>query len=300
MVGPRVGGFVRSVKMKNLYDISIIQIEVTNACNLSCANCTRFVGHHKDYFFMDLETVRKAVGSLNGFPGKIGIMGGEPTLHPQFREICHIFQQLIPDKDKRGLWTNGYKWKEYEALIYETFQPLNIVYNDHTDVYVGDHQPLLIAAKDILDDQGLMWKLIDKCWVNQRWSASITPKGCFFCEVAAAQDHLFNGPGGYPIEAGWWNKTKEQYRDQVQRYCVNCSAAIPMPRYSAHSKKDLVSKSIAEKLQEIKSPRYLKKDVELFDKKLSEEQINEYSKSWMPWSHRPYKQYGPDLIIHER
>lgn len=286
--------------MRNLYDMGTIQIEVTNACNLVCANCTRFMGHHKKSFFMDLETVRKAIKSLDGFPGKIGLMGGEPTLHPQFREICHIYKELIPNKSKRAFWTNGYKWKEYEDVILDTFEKMNIVYNDHAKADVGEHQPLLIAARDILDDEALMWKLIDKCWVNQRWSASITPKGCFFCEVAAAQDHLFNGPGGYPIENGWWNKTKEQYRDQVERYCVNCSAAIPMPRYSAHSKKDLVSKSIEKKLEEIKSPRYLKHETELFDESLSEAQVNEYAKDWMPWSHRPYKQFTPDFIIHER
>lgn len=58
------------------------QIEVTNACNLLCANCTRFVGHHRKPFFMDLDTVRKGINSLDGYKYGIGMMGGEPTLHP--------------------------------------------------------------------------------------------------------------------------------------------------------------------------------------------------------------------------
>jgi hypothetical protein len=249
---------------------------------------------------MDLDTVKRAVKSLDGFPGNIGLMGGEPTLHPQFVDICRIFQELIPRKGKRSLFTNGFGWKRYEGIIRETFDVKNIVYNEHSASDIEEHQPLLIAAKDILDDEALMWGLIDKCWVNQRWSASITPKGCFFCEVAAAQDYLFNGPGGYPIESGWWNKTQEQYRDQAERYCVNCSAAIPMPRYSAHGKKDLVSKSIAEKLKKSGSPKYLKGETELFNEIISKEKVDEYSKTWMPWSHRPFKQFAPDCIIHER
>ena len=40
--------------MRPLGDMNIIQIEVTNACYLKCANCTRHVGHHKKTFFMDL------------------------------------------------------------------------------------------------------------------------------------------------------------------------------------------------------------------------------------------------------
>jgi len=249
---------------------------------------------------MDLATVRKAIASLEDYPGKIGLMGGEPMFHPQFREICKIFQEMIPDKKKRAFWTNGFKWKEHADLILETFESCNIVYNEHKDMEEGVHQPLLIAAKDVIEDEELMWRLIDNCWINQRWSASMTPQGGFFCEVAAALDHLFDGPGGYPLEKGWWNKTPQEFRDQIERYCVNCSAAIPMPRPSSHSRKDTISKSIARKLKKAESPRFLKGKVNIFDKKLTEVEINEYAKDWTPWSHRSYKQFTPDLIIHER
>ena len=36
--------------MRPLRDMTIIQIEVTNACYLKCANCTRHVGHHNKPF----------------------------------------------------------------------------------------------------------------------------------------------------------------------------------------------------------------------------------------------------------
>lgn len=282
--------------MKPIYE-KTIQIEVTNACNLECANCTRFVGHHRKPFFMDLDTVKTAIKSLDDFPGNIGLMGGEPTLHPQFREICTIYREMIPEKNRRRLWTNGYKWKQYEDDIKATFNDMCIVYNEHADPDEGVHQPLLIAAKDVIDDKAFMWKLIDDCWIQQRWSASITPKGGFFCEVAAAQDLLFDGPGGYPLEKGWSNKTPDQFRDQIERYCENCSAAIPMPRPSAHSDNDGISKTIAAKLQAVNSPRYLKGRIKLFEKRFSEDEIREYAKDWTPWSHRTYKQFGPDIII---
>ena len=43
--------------MRNLFDINTIHVEITNACNLECANCTRFIGHHREIFFMDLDQV---------------------------------------------------------------------------------------------------------------------------------------------------------------------------------------------------------------------------------------------------
>ncbi|MDD5597296.1 MAG: radical SAM protein [Victivallaceae bacterium] len=278
-----------------IYRMKVIQIEITNACNLGCSNCTRFVGHHKKPFFMDLETVAKAIESLEGYPGQIGIMGGEPTIHPEFKEICEIVQKKIPDRRKRELWTNGCKWKEYEEIIYETFDKDLITYNSHEDKEVGEHQPLLIAATDILDDRELMWRLIGNCWVQWRWAASITPKGGFFCEVAAAQDMLFNGPGGYKLEKGWWNKNPNEFVDQVKRYCVNCSAAIPMKGVSAHIKYDIISPSNAKKLEKVGSPKYFKKNCKTCTFKMTEAEIEENVKrGWTPWSHRPYKQSGPD------
>lgn len=277
-----------------IYRMPVIQIEVTNACNLQCSNCTRFVGHHKKPFFMDLETVARAIDSLEGYPHEIGIMGGEPTMHPQFKEICLLVQKMIPNRRQRALWTNGLRWKEYEEIIKETFDVDKIIYNDHQDTDVGEHQSLLLAATDILEDKELMWRLIGNCWVQWRWAAAITPKGGFFCEVAAAQDCLFDGPGGYPLEKGWWNKNPNEFMDQVKRYCPNCSAAIPMPRVDAHAPNEMISKSIADRLKESGSPKFLNGNYKLVDIKLTEEDIEKTVKDgWTPWSHRPYKQNAP-------
>ena len=281
----------RENPMRPIYDIASIHIEITNACNKECACCTRFCGHHKKPFFMNLETVEKALQSLVNFPHNVGIMGGEPTIHPQFADICHLLARHIP-KERRGLWTNGARWEKYEGIIEETFDYKNIVYNDHSHTE-GHHQPLMVASQDIVVDKELMWKLIDQCWIQNRWSASITPKGCFFCEVAAAQDMLYNGPGGYPIEPGWWKKTPVQFHDQIERYCVNCCAAIPMIPIDSNIGKDLISPRVARLLEEVDSPRYARGKTMLFDKVMTAEDIAKCQKDWKPWSHRPFRQCGP-------
>jgi hypothetical protein len=131
--------------------------------------------------------------------------------------------------------------------------------------------------------------------VQWRWSASITPKGGFFCEVAAAQDYLFDGPGGYPLEKGWWNKNPNEFMDQVKRYCPNCGGAIPMERVSSHVAYDLVSPKNAERLKGLDSPKFAKGSYKIFNQKLTEKDIEETVKAgWTPWSHRPYKQCSPE------
>ena len=91
-----------------------------------------------------------------------------------------------------GLWSAmgiGYK-KHYETIqdVF-TYQAVN----DHANAMF--HDPVLVARKDlgIPDDEWV--KLRNKCWVNRFWSASITPKGAFFCEIAAALDMLFDEIG---------------------------------------------------------------------------------------------------------
>ncbi len=267
--------------MKSIFDMWLIQIEITNACILQCANCTRFVGHHRKPFFMRIEQVEKAIDSLEGYRGGVGIMGGEPTLHPEFEEICRLVQKKIPIK-RRGLWTSGYKWKEYKRLIYKTFGE-NVFYNDHT----GEgqkHQPLLIGIQEVLGDRKFAKELIDKCWIQERWSASITPKGGFFCEVAAAMDLLFEEQGGYSIVKGWWNRTPNQFQDQVERYCFKCSGALPLPSIS-NKDCDYISPANFKTLQKLNSPKLQKEKYVIYENKFTKQQIEQYCKNWRPWEY---------------
>lgn len=282
-----------------IHQMKLIQIEITNACHLQCANCTRFVGHHKKPFYMPLETVERALDTLQEFPGHVGIMGGEPTLHPQFSEICLLLQRKIPDKMRREFWTAGHKWNEYHDVIHQTFEEKYIAYNDHSDPDEGTHQPLLVAIDEVVEDKILMWKVIDNCWIQQRWSASITPKGAFFCEVAAAQDHLFDGPGGWPIEKSWWKKGPDAFQDQVGRYCPRCSAALPLPVSNNHEPYDIISPGNAQLLAQAGSPKYLKNHFRIAEM----DAVREYNKDldgipgpergsltshpeWTPWNYR--------------
>lgn len=280
--------------MRALYEAKLIQIEVTNRCWLQCANCTRFVGHHKNPFTMDLETVEKALQSLEGFPGNVGLMGGDPTMHPQFAEICALYQKYFPDKNRRQLWTSGFKWEEYKDIIKETFPTENILYNDHSEEDEGFHQPLLISADEIMEDKELMWKLISECWIQKRWSPSITPKGCFFCEVAAAADMLFDGPGGWPIEKGWWKKDPKDFQDQVDRYCKDCSAAIPLEIPSNHEKFDLISPRNLERLKSVNSPKAKKGNYRVYDKPYTYDDYLKFVKTWAPGQYRDFFQSEPD------
>ena len=278
--------------MRSPADMQTIQIEITNACNKHCSNCTRFCGNHKKSFFMDYETFCRALSSLDGFDGVKGIMGGEPTLHPEFERFAHHIQDkfglrrgenrlVYPQRnfikeirrrefeshilyhyaDGRktfkmsgpGLWSNmGESYRRHYEIIQDTFYVQFL--NDHLNP--SYHQPGLFARKDLNLPDDVWVKLRDKCWIQNEWSASITPKGAFFCEIAAALDMLFDGPGGWKIEPNWWRRTPEEFGDQLH-WCELCGFALDTFMRDAKDEQDDVSPTLYKKLKEIQSPRLL-------------------------------------------
>ncbi|HDZ73700.1 MAG TPA: radical SAM protein [Aurantimonas coralicida] len=287
--------------MRPIYDNTVIHIEVVvGACHLSCANCTRMIGHHRKPMFMDLDMIRKAIASLEGFPGRIGMMGGEPALHPKFREILALFREKIPDKGRREFWTSGFKWEVYESDILETFYKKRISYNDHTQT-TGRHHPLLVAIEEVVEDPELRRIMIENCPFQARWSASITPKGAFFCEIAAAQDWLFDGPGGYPVEPGWWQKIPAEFQDQVDRYCGKCSGALPLTPHSDNRggrdglSVDLVSPGNLERLKAAGSPRVAKGGYKVINQ-AAYSQIAVDVAHWKPREFRDFEAHTPEDV----
>lgn len=266
----------------------IIQIDITNACPHRCSNCTRFVGHHKKPFFMSHEDFAVAVDSLRDFPGMVGVMGGEPTLHPEFEEFALTLKQARPDVDnpfkldahedfvsyrnetlsnvsaRRGLWTSlGPGYEKHFEIIQDVFRYQCV--NDHA--HSGKHTALLIPRYELNIPSADWIKYRDACWVQNKWSASITPKGAFFCEVAAALDMLFDGPGGWPVEKDWWKREPVQFGDQLH-WCEMCSACLPVPAREAREGVDDVSPAMHKKLKEIGSKKPMRVfNVDSYDKR---------------------------------
>jgi len=183
---------------------------------------------------MPVEQFADSVESLKDFPIKsnppttvetkvIGIIGGEPLLHPAFAELARVIAERIPQQKHRGLWT-GLDWNKgpYASLIRDTFGYVNN--NQHNTECL--HSPVLLAIKDVVANPGKRRRLIDDCWLQQLWSSSITPKGFFFCEVAGAMDWVFDGPGGLPIETDCWKRPLSDFRSQINCWCQRCG--IPL------------------------------------------------------------------------
>ena len=256
--------------MKDTKDAGVIQIDITNRCEHSCPNCTHLI-KHSPIWDMPLATFRKAVDSLVGWPKMVGIIGGNPLLHPQVDEFVDYMSSKI-SKEKMGLWTSNFYDKE--KLAKETFGFIN--YNTHvTRVF---HQPVLCASKDLVKDPVVRNNLINSCWVAEKWSPSITPKGCYRCEVMGALDMALNYNLGLPIEPEWYNKPLADFQKQISTFCQICSVCIPLKGRRDKEGKDDISQSNLELFKE--SPRIRSGQYVLFEGNF------ENIKKWDPETYR--------------
>jgi hypothetical protein len=274
--------------MKPIWEAYLCQIDITNVCPEACLYCDRYVRHiRKDqHFFMPIKEVEKALDSLEGWPGKIGIIGGEPTIHPQFVEIC----ELIRDRglrNKSQLFTiGGKKYEKNLQVIEEAF--FHISCNPHTPEQknVCLVQPITVAIQDVVENAEYRAKLIDECWVQRTWCPTIGPKGAFFCEIAYALDVILDGPGGYPIKPDWWRKTPREFKDQIDRYCKYCGMPVPMERELLKEKREKITPGLYNLFKQHNLPRLSTDDVTIFDRKFTIKEMEETKKTWDPGNYR--------------
>jgi len=285
--------------MRPLKDMDTIQIEITNYCHNSCSNCTRLCGHHAKPYFMDYEYFKKAVDSLIDFPNMVGMMGGEPLYHPDFEKMCDYMASKIP-KERLGLWTCLPEGKSHHrTVIAKTFG--NIFLNDHTrdDIL---HGPVLVASDELSIDKYKKEQLIDKCWVQNYWSASINPHGAFFCEIAASLSMLLDDekpPESWPIEPGWWKKIPEDFKTQVGKYCKGCGAAMPLKKRCSIEGIDDISPKVLERIKD-KSPKIKRGQYEVHKLKQFNDNRKTATYKDMEYRQKTVDRYGMFITVNTK
>lgn len=198
----------------------VIQVHVTRACDKACFGCTQGSQLGGPLEFMPFDLFEKALQSLQGYWGIVGVFGGNPAMHPQFLKLCEIVRRYVP-MERAGLWCNNPRTLANAQAMASTFNPRVSNLNVHLDGAAWElfrhgwpqslpfglsqdsrHSPTMVALKDVLHDEGKRWNLISRCDINQHWSAMV---GMFrgelrawFCEIAGAQSILHQHDESYP------------------------------------------------------------------------------------------------------
>jgi hypothetical protein len=306
--------------MRSPYEMHIICIDITNKCDLACSNCTRLLENQDAFWEMTPDNFRLAVRSLDGFPGVIAILGGNPTMHRNFKELCDIFVDEVPNKNQRGLWTNNIF--KHSDLAKKVFGVFNL--NPHGSergikslaalrsrgwYHQGhsSHSPLLTAGKDLFEEEE-MWDRISKCDINQNWSASIVQnKGklrAYFCEVAASFDLARGTDNGIEVVPGWWRRNVSEFEDQVALFCPGCGVPAKLTGHMDYEEIDTYTVSNEDlALKSLKKNRKIIKYTESPDHNTIDHEVTQYSEdlrktSKQKYSERVRKVTKQKLIFH--
>lgn len=89
----------------------VIYYALTNDCNLKCFNCSFGCDYLKpdEIFYVDIKTFKNHINIIKNKmknASNICLGGGEPTLHPNFLEICKYINDIYPTITI-SIYTNG-------------------------------------------------------------------------------------------------------------------------------------------------------------------------------------------------
>lgn len=133
---------------------TLIEIDITYLCNLRCNNCNRSSAQAPEASHISLDDIRQFVDeSINKDRNweRIRLLGGEPTLHPDFQNIINEMERYLEYNPTTliEVVSNGYSSKVQRILsqIPDSIQIENSSKNNNIQPSFG---PFNLAPKTIL------------------------------------------------------------------------------------------------------------------------------------------------------
>lgn len=139
--------------------------EIVHHCNLNCKYCDHCSPIAEQEFVdlkqykNDLKKIRKTFNIIQS----MGIMGGEPLLHPKFLEILKISRKILP-YTALLIFTNGICLKDKDDKFWKlcgklgvniviTKYKLDINYKEYEEKALSYHVPLFYENRNKLKDE---------------------------------------------------------------------------------------------------------------------------------------------------
>lgn len=121
-----------------------MNIMITTQCNLDCHYCFARESSSRGRQEMSLPIFKKALEFVKGdkYIEFVGIIGGEPLLHPQFQDII---MYILNDKNigKVRIFTNGLLLERYKELLFNKKISIVINCNSPQDMGIANYKKLI-------------------------------------------------------------------------------------------------------------------------------------------------------------
>lgn len=213
-----------------------LEIDITYFCNLTCSGCSRSSAQAPSNQHMSLNQIQEFLDEteLKGHKWEsIHLLGGEPTLHPQFIELVTMldewFEAHSPDTELKVI-TNGVSKKTQLNLksIPERWHYSNSFKFDRQRA-TKHFEPFNLAPMDL---EG--WRDEDftkGCYITQDSGIGLTPYGYHHCALAGGIQRIFGGSNGFEeIPSHPWD-----FLEMMKEYCSKCGhfmSDVPLERHA--------------------------------------------------------------------
>ena len=180
-------------------------IAIVNYCNLKCKYCFADDMIHEKSTSITMEDFKKILSFLAKTPeNHVGIIGGEPTLHPDFENILKEVNRYCKEcRTGATLFTNGINLDKYLPFIGER---IGILINCNSPQFMSDEYwkstiklldhldslswledtPRASAKANIgcnvypgLTDYSYIWEIVDKYHITHLRTSVVSPAGIY-------------------------------------------------------------------------------------------------------------------------
>jgi hypothetical protein len=203
----------------------LVQIDLTYECNLTCPNCSRSCTQAPTNEHMTVGQVKKFLDesvSKGWRWRRIDLMGGEPTLHPDFSEIVNLVKTYRDDYSPAtviGLLTNAtipqvakVLGKTWQALAVAS-KPLSLRHFESKDWYSFNTAPQDLPRLSRMD-------FTNGCWVTKMCGLGLNRYGYYLCGDGAGIDRIF----GFDIGRKHVPDPDDDFMDQKRILCRYCGS----------------------------------------------------------------------------
>lgn len=210
-----------------LPNLNKIEIDITYDCNLKCFACNRSCAQaptEEQVELSDIQNFIKESIELNKKWELINILGGEPTLHPNFKTIIEYISEeyILPHSPNTILQivSNGLTKDTRELL--EEIKHLPNVFIDYNSFKTNNQIEYFTPFNDApIDDENFKNADFTKaCWVTSYCGIGLNKFGYYGCSVCGGIDRVMNENRGGIKHLK--DISTKQFQAQFDKFCRLC------------------------------------------------------------------------------
>lgn len=210
-----------------------IEIDITYACSLSCKSCNRSINQAPSNEHISLSQIHKFIKeSVQGGHRwkEIRLLGGEPTLHPEFLSILDAlreYRKIHRPKLQITVISNGYT-ERTQSILKKIPGDVCVENTSKISGYQIDFAPFNNAPRDYPEHTRSDFR--NGCWITEGLGMGFTPRGYYHCAIAGGIDRIYNFKLGRQSIPDPGDSLQEQFTTFCSlcgHFCIHAPSATP-------------------------------------------------------------------------